>query len=64
LVPPRNPGALADRIRYLLANPARCLELGAAAAARARSRYSWAQIAAETEAIYADLRQRRPVTAP
>ena len=63
LVPPRNPGALADRTRYLLANPARCLELGATAAARARSRYSWAQIAAETEAIYADLRQRRPVTA-
>jgi len=64
LVPPRNPGALADRIRYLLANPARCRELGAAAATRARSRYSWAQIAAETEAIYTGLRQRRPVTAP
>jgi D-inositol-3-phosphate glycosyltransferase len=63
LVPPRDPGELADRIRYLLANPARRRELGAAAAARARSRYSWAQIAAETEAIYTGLRQGRPVTA-
>jgi glycosyltransferase involved in cell wall biosynthesis len=63
LVPPGDPAELAGRIRYLLANPARCRELGAAAAARARSRYSWAQIAAETEAIYAGLRQDRPVSA-
>jgi D-inositol-3-phosphate glycosyltransferase len=57
LVPPRDPGRLADRIRYLLADPARRRTLGAAAAARVRSRYSWAQVAAETEAIYAGLRQ-------
>jgi glycosyltransferase involved in cell wall biosynthesis len=59
LVPPRDPGQLADRIRYLLAGPARRRALGAAAAARVRSRYSWAQVAAETEAIYAGLRQGR-----
>jgi glycosyltransferase involved in cell wall biosynthesis len=63
LVPPRDPGELAGRIRYLLANPARCRDLGAAAAAHARSRYSWARIAAETEAIYLGLRQGRPVSA-
>ena len=57
LVPPRDPGRLADRIRYLLADPARRRALGAAAAAQVRSRYSWAQVAAETEAIYAGLRQ-------
>ena len=59
LVPPRDPSQLADRIRYLLADPARRRVLGAAAAARVRSRYSWAQVAAETEAIYAGLRQGR-----
>jgi glycosyltransferase involved in cell wall biosynthesis len=59
LVPPRDPGQLADRIRYLLAEPARRHALGAAAAARVRSRYSWVQVAAETEAIYAGLRQGR-----
>jgi glycosyltransferase involved in cell wall biosynthesis len=59
LVPPRDPDRLASRIRDLLADPARRRALGAAAAARARSRYSWARIAAETEAIYAGLRQGR-----
>ncbi len=64
LVPPRDPGQLADRIRYLLADPARGRALGAAAAARTRPRYSWARIAAETEAIYAGLRQGRPEDRP
>jgi D-inositol-3-phosphate glycosyltransferase len=59
LVPPRDPEQLAGRIRCLLADPARRRALGAAAAARVRSRYSWAQVAAETEAIYAGLRQGR-----
>lgn len=59
LVPPRDPGQLADRIRYLLTEPARRRALGAAAAAHVRSRYSWVKVAAETEAIYAGLRQGR-----
>jgi D-inositol-3-phosphate glycosyltransferase len=63
LVPPGEPAALADSIRYLLADPARRRALGAAAAARARSRYSWAQIAAETEAVYAGVRLGRTVNA-
>lgn len=63
LVPPRDPGTLAGRIRCLLADPARRRALGAAAAARARSRYSWARIAAETEAIYAGVRLGRTVGA-
>jgi D-inositol-3-phosphate glycosyltransferase len=63
LVPPRDPGALAGRIRYLLADPGRRRVLGAAAAARARSRYSWARIAAEAEAVYAGLRLGQAVSA-
>jgi glycosyltransferase involved in cell wall biosynthesis len=63
LVPPRDPGALADRIRYLLADPELRRALGAAAAARASSRYSWARIAAETEAVYSGLRLDRKVSA-
>ena len=63
LVPPRDPDALADRLRYLLADPARCRELGLAGAARARSGYSWARIAAETEAVYTGLRDQ-PASSP
>ncbi len=63
LVPPRDPGALAGRIRYLLADPERRRALGTAAAARARSRYSWARIAAETEVIYAGVRLGQAVRA-
>jgi D-inositol-3-phosphate glycosyltransferase len=60
LVPPRDPQALAERIRHLLDQPARRRELGAAGVTRARSRYSWARIAAETEAVYATLAEGRP----
>jgi D-inositol-3-phosphate glycosyltransferase len=63
LVPPRNPATLADRIARLLADPGWSRELGAAAATRVRARYSWDRIAADTEAVYACLRQGRTVTA-
>ncbi|HYZ37634.1 MAG TPA: glycosyltransferase [Pseudonocardiaceae bacterium] len=52
LVPPRNPAALAQRLRELLADPARLAAIGSAAAARARSRYGWNRIAVETELLY------------
>jgi D-inositol-3-phosphate glycosyltransferase len=52
LVPPRDPAALAQRLRELLADPARLAAIGSAAAARARSRYGWDRIAAETELLY------------
>jgi glycosyltransferase involved in cell wall biosynthesis len=61
LVPPRDEHALASRIRHLLSNPGQRRELGAAAACRARAAYSWDRIAAETEAVYAGLRQARAV---
>ncbi|MDQ4104272.1 MAG: glycosyltransferase, partial [Actinomycetota bacterium] len=52
LVPPRNAVALAQRLRELLADPARLAAIGSAAAARARSRYGWGRIAKETEQLY------------
>src|SRR5436305_832468 len=57
------PGPLAGRRSRLLAEPGWRSELGAAGAARARARYSWDRIAAETEAVYACLRQDRIVSA-
>jgi glycosyltransferase involved in cell wall biosynthesis len=52
LVPPRDPAALAQRLRELLADPARLAAIGSAAATRARSRYGWDRIARETELLY------------
>jgi glycosyltransferase involved in cell wall biosynthesis len=52
LVPPRDPAALAQRLRELLADPARLAALGSAAATHARSRYGWGRIASETELLY------------
>ncbi|MFZ0118644.1 MAG: glycosyltransferase [Pseudonocardiaceae bacterium] len=52
LVPPRDPAALAQRLRELLADPARLAAIGSAAATRARSRYGWGRIASETELLY------------
>ena len=52
LVPPRDPAALAQRLRELLAAPARLASIGLASAARARSRYGWSRIAGETELLY------------
>ena len=52
LVPPRDPAALAARLRDLLAWPDWRRSLAAAAARHARGRYRWEQIAAETEAVY------------
>jgi D-inositol-3-phosphate glycosyltransferase len=52
LVPPRDPAALAQRLRELLADPARLAATGSAAAARVRVRYGWSRIAMETEALY------------
>lgn len=51
-VPPRRPGALAQRLRLLLGDADLRRSLGAAAARHADGRYSWDRIAAETEAVY------------
>ncbi|GAA3193996.1 glycosyltransferase [Actinocorallia longicatena] len=52
LVPDLQPGALARRVRDLLANPVRREALGIAAADRVASRHSWDRIARETASLY------------
>ena len=54
-VPPRRPDVVAEVLRDLLADPARREAYGAAGAARARGRYSWARVAATTLQTYQSL---------
>jgi glycosyltransferase involved in cell wall biosynthesis len=61
LVPPRDPVTLAARLRSLLAEPGLRTSLGSAGLDRARSRYSWDTIAAETEAVYGQLDETQPL---
>jgi D-inositol-3-phosphate glycosyltransferase len=51
-VPPRDPEAIASALALLLENPALRTELGTAGKRRARTRYSWDRVAAETEKAY------------
>ncbi|WP_461173730.1 glycosyltransferase [Arthrobacter sp. Z1-9] len=51
-VPPRDPEAIASALSLLLANPTLRVELGSAGKKRARTRYSWDRVAAETEKAY------------
>jgi glycosyltransferase involved in cell wall biosynthesis len=51
-VPPRDPEAIASALAMLLENPSLRAELGKAGQRRARTRYSWDRVAAETEKAY------------
>ncbi len=51
-VPPRDPEAIAAALAILLGNPDLRAAMGAAGQARARTRYSWDRVAAETEKAY------------
>ncbi|GAA2902039.1 glycosyltransferase family 1 protein [Streptosporangium fragile] len=59
LVPPREPYLLGHALRRLLADPPLLAAYGAAAADRARSRYGWDRVAAETLAVYTDVLSSR-----
>jgi glycosyltransferase involved in cell wall biosynthesis len=62
LVPPRDPERLGAVLAALLADPDRRAAYGAAGVARARSRYRWSRVVADTEAVYRQvLTTRRPV---
>jgi glycosyltransferase involved in cell wall biosynthesis len=60
LVPARDAGALAQRLRELLADPARLTAIGSAAAARAHARYGWDRIADDTERLYRQVLEDSP----
>ena len=51
-VPPRDPEAIAAAVQELLGDPALRAEMGRAGMQRARSRYSWERVAADTEKAY------------
>ena len=54
VVPPRDPGAIAEALATLLADPGECRRLGEAARVAADGPYSWARIAARTiDEVYA-----------
>ena len=55
LVPPGEPGPLADAIGRLLDDPGRRREIGAAGAALVRARYSGARLAEQLTALYLSL---------
>jgi glycosyltransferase involved in cell wall biosynthesis len=63
LVPPRQPAALAEAVRALLADPSRRALLGAAGRERVESRYTWDRIAEETLRVYARCTDRTLVGA-
>ena len=52
LVPPRRPDAMGTALRRLLADPTRRLSFSRASLDRARSRYSWERVAADTARAY------------
>jgi starch synthase len=55
LVPPDDPGALAEAMNALLRDPARADAMGRAGRARAVDEFSWDAVAAQTAALYAEL---------
>ena len=63
LVPPRRPDLLSGALRMLLGDRSRLRSLGRAAAARARSRYSWDRIATETALVYRQVVEERAAAA-
>jgi glycosyltransferase involved in cell wall biosynthesis len=51
-VPPKDPEAIAEAVGTLLASPELRAKLGRAGERRAKARYSWNRVAAETEKAY------------
>lgn len=51
-VKPRDPHALAQKVRALLAHPERLQRMGSEGARRVADRYTWQRVARETETVY------------
>jgi D-inositol-3-phosphate glycosyltransferase len=60
-VPPRDAERLAAALGELLADPQLRRRLGLAAAARVAEKYTWATVAAETEAVYRRITTTQPI---
>jgi glycosyltransferase involved in cell wall biosynthesis len=64
LVPPRDPAALGEALAALLADEERRVAYGAAGVKRARTRYRWSRVVADTDAVYRSvLAARAPLRA-
>ena len=63
LVPPKDPGALAQRLAQLAANPALGAALGRAGIRRVRAGYTWDGVAARLLDLYAAIARSRPQSA-
>lgn len=61
LVPPGDAAALAAAIKSLLADPARCAQLGHAASAHIRTNFTWSRTAQRTLEVYEDVLARSHV---
>ena len=61
LVPPRDPDSLGQVLAALLADDERRAAYGLAGVQRARARYRWDRVAADTESVYRQVLARRPV---
>jgi len=59
LVPPRDPAALGATLSALLADDQRRAGYGAAGVQRARTRYRWSRVVADTDAVYRQVRTAR-----
>jgi starch synthase len=55
LVPPSNPGELAQALNRLVTNPDEAAAMGRAGRQRVEDTFSWAAVARETESLYAEL---------
>jgi D-inositol-3-phosphate glycosyltransferase len=67
LVKPKSPAEVADAINHLLRDEFLRQSLGAAGRDRARARYSWDRVAADTQRIYdrfaaAEYQRQTPAT--
>jgi D-inositol-3-phosphate glycosyltransferase len=61
LVPPHDPGALADRLRQLHANPWLGQAMGRSGVRRVRALFTWERVAADLADIYQEIRVPRRV---
>jgi glycosyltransferase involved in cell wall biosynthesis len=61
LVPPRDPAALGEALAALLADDERRAAYGAAGVRRARARYRWSRVVADTDAVYRQVLARSRV---